>query len=221
MSYDQYIQWYKECKQNEIMEAEMLESIFPTIKEDDSSDEFSIDFTYCSNCEKNCVIQLDGYTQCQGCKNILVTDLKKIRRTYVTKSRQNKINHFTNALNEYLRDTCPHIHDVQQIVDIFIELVDFIRLTNTQRKLPNINAKFFIEKILRSFGFRIPPKTYRLKKKNARESNNEKIWNRFEHYKKDKSYIDSDIEEDMDDIPQCLSYGIFPSNSIKSVSLIL
>ena len=110
------------------------------------------------------------------------------------------------------------------------------RLTNTQEKLPNINAKFFLEKILRSFGFRLPPNP----PKNAREkNNNEKIWLRFAYYYQ-KTYSRSSGQSpsvNTDDpvlgavatavggwfadveIPQCLSDGVFPSNSIKSVSL--
>ena len=122
MTYEQYTQWYEEYKQNELLEKD-----FPTINESED-----IKFTYCSSCEKNCVIQVGGFTKCMYCKDILVTDLKQIRRTYANKTRHNKITHFSNALNVYLQDS--KFYEVQQIVDIFTELVDFMRLTKKQKK---------------------------------------------------------------------------------------
>src|SRR5271167_3930554 len=116
--------------------------MFPLINYDDD-----LNLSYCLSCDKNCVIDFLGYTQCMSCEDIIVTDLKQIRKTYTTKSKTNKIVHFTNALNEYLKGS--RFYEVQQIVDIFEELVDFMRLNKkVVDKLPNINTKFYIEKIL-------------------------------------------------------------------------
>ena len=117
MSYEQYYQWYNEYQQNESMEDTWLEKEFQTINESDND----LKFTYCSNCEKMSVIQLDGYTKCMCCKDILVTDLKQIRRTYANKTRQNKITHFTNALNVYLQGS--KFYEVQQIVEYLQNLL--------------------------------------------------------------------------------------------------
>ena len=145
----QQIQWYNEwcAREQERLYFESLEDVlFEKEVEED------LKCTYCYNCEKNCVIKLDGYTKCMGCKDILTTDLKQIRKTYSTKSIQNKITHFTNALNEYLKDT--KFYEVQQIVDVFSELIDFMRVTKkVGDKLPNISAKFFIEKYYIILGY--------------------------------------------------------------------
>src|SRR3981189_3768845 len=105
ISWDQYNQYHARewLYQQEQVFREVLEDICLDIVYDSRSD-LEISLKYCYNCEKNCVIELDGYTKCIWCKYILVTDLKQIRKTYSTKSIQNKITHFTNALNVYLKD---------------------------------------------------------------------------------------------------------------------
>src|SRR3981189_967437 len=126
-----YNEWYNEWYAREYLyqqERLYTEKEFPYISEDANG----LKMSYCFNCEKNCVVQLDGYTQCMGCKDILCTDVKQIRKIYSTKSIQNKITHFTNALNEYLKDTKfyrrgAELHEVQQIVDVFKELIEFMR----------------------------------------------------------------------------------------------
>ena len=79
-------------------------------------------------------------------------------------------------------------------------------------KLPNINVKFFIEKILFYLGYL--PYTTRSKK---RIDNNEIIWYQFTQYKLSRETEDH-FPSDMNP-PQCLNVNIFPSNSIKSVSM--
>ena len=215
--YNQYISWeqYNQyharewLHQQEQVFREMLEDICLDIVYDSRSD-LEIPLKYCYNCEKNCVIELDGYTKCIGCKDILCTDLKQIRKTYNTKSIQNKITHFTNTLNEYLKDT--KFYEVQQIVDVFKELIEFMRASKkVGEKLPNINAKFFIEKILVYLGLLSPYVLTRSKKK---IDNNEIIWYQFTQYKLSRETEDLDMNP-----PQCLNVGVFPSNSIKSVSM--
>ena len=53
--------------------------------------------------------------------------------------------------------------DVQQIVDIFTELINYTRwVYRDDDKLPNMNAKFFIEKILEFLGLIIESSTTNL-----------------------------------------------------------
>src|SRR5271167_4804844 len=146
--------------------------MFPLVNYNDDD----INLSYCLSCDKNCVIDFLGYTQCMSCKDIIVTDLKQIRKTYTTKSKTNKIVHFTNALNEYLKGC--GFSEVQQIVDIFEELIDFMRLNkNVGDKLPNINTKFFIEKII---GYlRLGPEPKRSKKFTDKDL----LWYHFTQYK--------------------------------------
>src|SRR5204863_9261698 len=102
--------------------------------------------------------------------------MKKIRKTYVTKTKQNKINHFTKALNMYLEGS--NFSDVQQIVDIFTELVNYARwVYRDNDKLPNMNAKFFIEKILGYLGLTIEPRSANLRRKKL--SDKENLWHYF------------------------------------------
>src|SRR5258708_23470804 len=180
---------------------ESYDELLPIVNEEADDD---LPLTYCFNCDKNCVIELYGYTQCVTCKHILVTDVKQIRRTYVTKAKTNKINNFTKALNEFLLRKDPKFYAAQQIVDIFSELVDFITLrAKPQDKLHNINAKFFIEKILTYLGL-IPEHVVRKK-----YTDNERLWCLFTLYKYNYAY-----EDDFDiNPPQC---GVTP---IKCPSL--
>src|SRR3977135_3183861 len=94
--YQQEQEWLYQQEQERLYR-EKLDKDFPTITEDN----FEKNLTYCSNCEKNFVIDFltAEYTQCGGCKEILHTDLAVIRQTYSTKSKTNKINNFNNALN--------------------------------------------------------------------------------------------------------------------------
>jgi hypothetical protein len=79
-----------------------------------------------------------------------------------------------------------------------------------REKLPNINAKFFIEKILCYLGLA------ETKPRIKNGVNNDKIWNNFTQYKRDTVVLKEDVDINT---PPCLSYGTFLSNSIKSVSL--
>ena len=90
-----------------------------------------------------------------------------------------------------------------------------MRLTKkVGKQLPNINAKFFITKILyylRLSGFNT--------KRTKDSVKNDILWYHFTQYKFAKSTLEYQ-NDDMDiNPPQCISYGIFPSNSIKTVSL--
>jgi len=176
---------------------------------DDENDRLLNSLTYCTSCEKNCVIDLDGFTKCLSCKELLITDLKQVRRTYCSKVKTNKKNNFTKVLNEYLQGS--NFYEVQQIVDIFSELVDF--MINTKKvgdKLPNINTKLFIEKILYFMGL---SETVHTQTKSSID--NTILWYKFIQYKHNQSITNVvRVEEELDINPQQ-----FRSNSIKSVSL--
>src|SRR5271156_1308094 len=143
--------------------------------------------TYCLSCEKNCVIALDGFTQYLSCKEILIVDLKQVRRNYCSKVKTNKINNFTKTLNEYLYGS--NFYEVQQIVDIFSEFIDFmIQTKKVGDKLPNINAEFFIKKILFYLSLspaassRVAKGDIETKRKKGND-NNEILWYNFTQYR--------------------------------------
>ena len=99
----QQIKWYNEYQPSEALTSQdvILDENIPIVNYDD--DRILNSLTYCFNCDINCVIQLNGFTQCIKCENILITDLKQVRRTYSSKVKNNKLNNFTKVLNEYLQ----------------------------------------------------------------------------------------------------------------------